>query len=122
MFACDCEVLKILSTQFPPSSHGYSTTLMASFFHPSYLSSALSEDDLTRLCFHIFFGRPVVRSAYDGHPSPCTDVDCRSSPRQQQPMWSGAEMAEAFEAFEDGGAVDPAETVEAVEHEVAEYT
>jgi len=68
MFECDCEVLKTLSVLYPPSRHGFSTTVMASFFRPEYLESELSDVELARLCLHIFFGRPVFRSAYDGLP------------------------------------------------------
>ena len=74
MMECDCEILKYLSSQCPPSKHRYSTTIMASFFEPSYLKNVLSQPEFLRLMH-------IIRHGGDANTYVHTKRDQSFSPR-----------------------------------------
>ena len=81
MFETSCPILNLTSERFPPSIHGHSTTILAGFFSPQFLSLSLSLECQWRLCQHVYFGKPLLRSANDGMPKGAEgkEVDVSSS-------------------------------------------
>ena len=69
MLACDCKLLKEVSATYPSSRHGYSTTILTSFFHSEFLAKHLSEDELKRLVLRIFYGKRGLDSSLESEKS-----------------------------------------------------
>ena len=67
MFETECPILQLVSSHFEVSNHGFSTTIMASFFHPDFLTQNLSAVDRLKLHYYVYFGpHQTVYNAYRG--------------------------------------------------------
>lgn len=70
LMTSNCKMLSAISRSFPASTHGFSTTLMASMFSSAHLSANLSFQEFFKLVSFLNTGRPEVRSAFDGRAPP----------------------------------------------------
>ena len=86
MFATECPILNLVSSQFEVSKHGFSTTIMASFFHADFLYDNLSPVDQLKLHYYVHFGRPRIYSIYDGFTPPHLHVAVPPSPEPSEPL------------------------------------